>query len=252
MLAKSSVSTALPTAPFYARQSASFRSPRSLPVRQVPDRSRSFEAAPTHCGRIEYHFHASAQVHLDDSASDRSLPAAVQGSPDVRQDSPGTGARARARLSELTVALRLFDGDRRLLGSLSTGPEQIADPAPVPQRHRPPLAARLLRGGALLCFDRGGRRLELAGGLGSSQGASVDVVLDGALLEHLPMTVLTRLVRLGRFHFSRTFKRSFGILPRGYRICLRAKNPEAAAAVPGSGSSLVVPVEFVVTGMIGS
>ena len=149
------------------------------------------------------------------------------------------------------MALRLFDGDRRLLGSLSTGPEPIAYPAPVTQRHRPPLAARLLRGGALLCFDRGGRRLELVGGLVPDQ-RSVDVVLDGVLLEQLPMTVLTRLVRLGRFHFSRTFKRSFGILPRGYRICLRAKNADAAASLPDSRSDLVVPVELVVTGMIGS
>jgi hypothetical protein len=251
MLAKSSVSTASPTAPFYARQSASFRSGRSLPVRQVPDRASRSEAAAIHCGRIEYHFHASAQVHLDDPASDSSLPEAAQVSTNLREGSPGTGGRARARLSELTVALRLFDGDRRLLGSLSTGPEEVAYPAPLTQRHRPPLAARLLRGGALLCFDRGGRRLELVSGLVPSQG-SVDVVLDGALLEQLPMTVLTRLVRLGRFHFSRTFKRSFGILPRGYRICLRAKNPDFSASRPDSRSGLVVPVELVVTGMIGS
>jgi hypothetical protein len=149
------------------------------------------------------------------------------------------------------VALRLFDGDRRLLGSLSTGREEVAYPTPVTQRHRPPLAARLLRGGALLCFDRGGRRLELVTGLVPSQG-SVDVVLDGVLLEQLPMTVLTRLVRLGRFHFSRTFKRSFGILPCGYRICLRAKNPDVSASLPDSGPGLVVPVELVVTGMLGS
>jgi hypothetical protein len=113
------------------------------------------------------------------------------------------------------------------------------------------LAARLLRGGALLCFDRGGRRLELASGLPPAAGANVDVVLDGALLEHLPMTLLTRLVRLGRFHFSRIFKRSFGIRPRGYRVCLRAKSPGFAAAPPESQSGLVVPVELVVTGMIG-
>ena len=181
MLAKSSVSTASPTAPFYARQSASFRSARPLPVRQLPDRAARFEAAASHFGRIEYHFHASAQVHLDDPASERSLPEAAQG-------------RVRARLSDFTVALRLFDGDRRLLGSLSTGREEVVYPTPVTQRHRPPLAARLLRGGALLCFDRGGRRLELVTGLVPSQG-SVDVVLDGVLLEQLPMTVLTRLVR---------------------------------------------------------
>ena len=92
--------------------------------------------------------------------------------------------------------------------------------------------------------------MELASGLAPSQGSSVDVVLDGALLEQLPMAVLTRLVRLGRFHFSRTFKRSFGILPQGFRICLRAKNPGSSAS-PESRSGLVVPVELVVTGMIG-
>jgi len=196
-----------------------------LPVRQVQDRASRFEAAATHCGRIEYHFHASAQVHLDD--------------------------RVKARLSDLTVALRLFDGDRRLLGSLATGREEVAYPAPVPQRHRPPLAARLLHGGALLCFDRGGRRLELASGLAPNRGSSVDVVLDGALLEQLPMTVLTRLVRLGRFHFSRTFKRSLGIRPRGFRICLRTKNPGVSASPAESQSDVVVPVELVVTGVIG-
>lgn len=238
MLAKSSISMASPTAPFPVRPAASFRSARTFPPpRLVPERVSRAEAAPTHWGRIEYHFHASAQVHLDESREPTSPEA--------------PGGRG-LRLSELSMALRLFDGDRRLLGSLGTGREEVAYPAPVPQRHRPPLAARLLRGGALLCFDRGGRRLEVAGGLVPNQGASIDVVLDGALLEHLPMTVLTRLVRLGRFHFSRTFKRSFGILPRGYRICLRAKNPDVAAAVPDCGSGLVVPVEFVVTGMIGS
>ncbi|MFI5016764.1 MAG: hypothetical protein ACHQHK_02345 [Dongiales bacterium] len=93
--------------------------------------------------------------------------------------------------------------------------------------------------------------MELVTGLVPSQG-SVDVVLDGVLLEQLPMTVLTRLVRLGRFHFCRTFKRSFGNLPCGYRICLRAKNPEVSASLPDSGSGMVVPVELVVTGMLGS
>jgi hypothetical protein len=251
MLAKSSLSTPLLTAPFYARQSASFRSARPLPVRQVQERARSIEAPATHCGRIEYHFHASAQVHLDDPASDRNLAEAAQGSTGAPQDSPEIGGRARARLSELSVALRLFDSDRRLLGSLSTGREKVAYPTPVTQPHRPPLAARLLRGGALLCFDRGGRRLELVSGLVPSRG-SVDVVLDGLLLEQLPMTVLTRLVRLGRFHFARTFKRSFGIPPRGYRICLRAKNPDVCALLPDSRSGVVVPVELVVTGVIGS
>jgi hypothetical protein len=251
MLAKSPVSTASPIAPFYAKQAASFRPSRSLPVRQVPDRASRSEAAATHCGRIEYHFHASAQVHLDDPASVASLPEAAQGHRGFREDLAATGERVRARLSELSVALRLFDGDRRLLGSLATGREEVAYPAPVSQRHRPPLAARLKRGGALLCFDKGGRRLELASGLAPSQGTRVDVVLDGALLEHLPMTVLTRLVRLGRFHFSRTFKRSFGVLPRGFRICLRAKNSGFSASSPESPSGVVVPVELVVTGMIG-
>jgi hypothetical protein len=224
MLAKSSVSTASPIAPIYAKQPASFRPARSsLPGRQAQDRGNRFEAAARRCGRTEYHFYASAQVHLD--------------------------GRVKARLSDLTVALRLFDGDRRLLGSLATGREEVPYPAPVSQRHRPPLAARLLRGGALLCFDRGGRRLELASGLAPSQGTSV--VLDGALLEQLPMAVLTRLVRLGRFHFSRTFKRSFGILPRGFRICLRTKNPGFSACPPESQSDVVVPVELVVTGVIG-
>jgi hypothetical protein len=240
MLAKSSVSTASPTAPFYARQPASLRSARSLAVRQVQDRARRVEAAATHCGRVEYHFHASAQVHLD---------AATQCSASFPEDPAGTLGRVKARLSDLTMALRLFDGDRRLLGSLATGREEIAYPAPVSQRHRPPLAARILPGGALLCFDRGGRRLELASGF--AHGTSVDVVLDGALLEHLPMTVLTRLVRLGRFHFSRTFRQSFGLLPRGFRICLRAKSAGLSASPPESQSGAVVPVELIVTGMIG-
>jgi hypothetical protein len=241
MLAKSSVSTASPIASLYARQPASFRPARSLPVRQLQDGARCFEAAATYCGRVEYHFHASVQVHLD---------VAPQGSASFREDPARTG-RVKARLSDLTVALRLFDGDRLLLGSLATGREEVGYPVPVPQRHRPPLAARLLRGGALLCFDRGGRRLELASGLAPAVGAKVDVVLDGALLEHLPMTLLTRLVRLGRFHFSRTFKRSFGILPRGFRICLRAKNPGFATSPPESQSGVIVPVELVVTGVIG-
>jgi hypothetical protein len=216
MLAKSSVSTASPTAPFYARQSASFRSARPLPVRQLPDRAARFEAAASHFGRIEYHFHTSAQVHLDDPASERSLPEAAQG-------------RVRARLSDLTVALRLFDGDRRLLGSLSTGREEAAYPAPVTQRHRPPLAARLLRGGALLCFDRGGRRLELVTGLVPSQGASM--VAGWRAARAIALTVLTRLVRLGRFtspgHSSDPSDPPVRIpdLPAG-------QNPDVSASLP--------------------
>ena len=206
MLAKSSVSTASPTAPFYARQPASLRSARSLAVRQVQDRARRVEAAATHCGRVEYHFHASAQVHLDAAnPRQREFPGGSGRDPRPRQ-SPVVGSHHGA------AAFRWRPAAAR--AAWRPVGRRLPIRAPVSQRHRPPLAARILPGGALLCFDRGGRRLELASGFAHG-GTSVDVVLDGALLEHLPMTVLTRLVRLGRFHFSRTFRQSFGLLPRG-------------------------------------
>ena len=82
---------------------------------------------------------------------------------------------------------------------------------------------------------------------GRRQG-SIGVQLDESALGRVPMAALAQLVRLSRYYFCRSFKRSFGFLPRGYRIGLRIEaRPEGT---PGQASTkdLAVMIDFVATG----
>ena len=82
---------------------------------------------------------------------------------------------------------------------------------------------------------------------GRRQG-SIGVQLDESALGRIPMAALAQLVRLSRYYFCRSFKRSFGFLPRGYRIGLRIEaRPEGT---PGQASTkdLAVMIDFVATG----
>ena len=63
------------------------------------------------------------------------------------------------------------------------------------------------------------------------------------------MAALAQLVRLSRYYFCRSFKRSFGFLPRGYRIGLRIEaRPEGTRAGQASAEGYRRDIDFVATG----
>ena len=103
--------------------------------------------------------------------------------------------------------------------------------------HLPPGVVLLHRGAALSSEASDIDSTAVLSADGRRQG-SVGVQLDESALGRIPMAALAQLVRLSRYYFCRSFKRSFGFLPRGYRIGLRIEaRPEGSARASfGEGS----------------
>jgi hypothetical protein len=208
--------------------------------------------------RIEYHFRATARLCLNGlpnqhSAVDRSRES--DGRPGVA--APGFGfdidchtaaGRRGAQLTSISVALRLFHEEKTLCGTISADTGEIPGsmlgdgaylPGGLALQHRE----------AALCFLSSGH--DRAAVVFARRQADVCICLDETLVSRIPMAVLAQLVTLGECRFRRTFKRSFGFLPRGFRIGLRiVACPEGTATREPAAREIVVTAAFVATGSV--
>jgi AraC-like DNA-binding protein len=218
-----------------------------------------FLMAPSH-DRIEFSFRASARLRLSGGAGARlaadhgqkgsGQPGAVAPRFVLDVDADTTAGRFGTRLTHFSVALRLSHEDKTLWGAASTDTGAIAGSVSA---HGAYLSrgVTLLHRGSELCLETGGPDSTAVAFFDARRQADVCVYLDESLVGQIPMAALTQLVRLSECHFCRTFKRSFGFLPRGFRIGLRiVARPEWAAVRELSASDFALTVDFVATGAV--
>jgi AraC-like DNA-binding protein len=203
--------------------------PRAASIISSAQSSASASPQRARQPRTEYRVRATARLSLDGG------PTKV------------TGALGM-RLKDLSVVLRLDHDDRTFWGVVSG----TADPATVSfeteNADLPPGIVLLHRGAALSSEACDIDSTAVLAADGRRQG-SIGVQIGESALGRVPMAALAQLVRLSRYYFCRSFRRSFGFLPRGYRIGLRIEaRPEGTRAGQSSAGDIAVTVDFVATG----
>jgi AraC family transcriptional regulator len=73
---------------------------------------------------------------------------------------------------------------------------------------------------------------QLRGGLAGWQQRNVTAYIEEHLTERIALATLAQLARLSRFHFSRAFKRSFGVSPQRYQSGRRIEYAKRLLANP--------------------
>jgi AraC-like DNA-binding protein len=218
-----------------------------------------FLMAPSH-DRIEFNFRASAGLRLSGGAGARlaadhgqkgsGQPGAVAPRFVLDVDADTTFGRFGTRLTRFSVALRLSHENKTLWGAASTDMGAIAGSVSAHGAHLS-RGVTLLHRGSELRFETGGPDSTAVTFFDVRRQANVCVYLDESLVGQIPMAALAQLVRLSECHFCRTFKRSFGFLPRGFRIGLRiVARPEWAAVRGLSVGDFALTVDFVATGAV--
>jgi AraC-like DNA-binding protein len=218
-----------------------------------------FVMSPSH-DRIEFNFRASARLRLGGGPGSRlaadhgqkgsGQPGAVAPRFVLDVDADMRAGRFGTRLTRFSVAVRLSHRDKTLLGAASTDMGAIAGSVPAHGAHLLQ-GVTLLHRGSALCFETGSPDSMPVALFDVRRQANVCVYLDESLVGQIPMAALARLVRLSECYFCRTFKRSFGFLPRGFRIGLRIMaRPESVAVREHSVSDFALTVDFVATGAV--
>jgi AraC-like DNA-binding protein len=202
--------------------------PRAASIANAAQSSAWTVPTPTSQARTEYRVRASARLSLD--AGPTKAPSALG-----------------MRVNDLSVVLRLHSDDKTFWGVVSGAADLEAVSFAMEKSQLPPSVVLLHRGAALSSEASDIDSTAVLSADGRRQG-SIGVQLDESALGRVPMAALAQLVRLSRYYFCRSFKRSFGFLPRGYRIGLRIEaRPEGT---PGQASTkdLAVMIDFVATG----
>ena len=189
--------------------------------------------APVPLPQTEYRVRASARLSLDAG------PNKISGALGMH-------------LKDVSIVLRLNHDEKTFWGVVAGA----ADPAAVSFETETPRVAPsvvlLHRGAALSSEACDIDSTAVLAADGRRQG-SIGVQLDESALGRIPMAALAQLVRLSRYYFCRSFKRSFGFLPRGYRIGLRIEaRPEGMGAATAKTRDIAVMVDFVATGTLSA
>jgi len=178
--------------------------------------------------RTEYRVRASARLSLD--AGSTKAPGALG-----------------MRVNDLSVVLRLHHDDKTFWGVVSGAADLAAVSFAMEKSPLPPSVVLLHRGAAVSSEASDIDSTAVLSADDRRQG-SIGVQLDESALGRIPMAALAQLVRLSRYYFCRSFKRSFGFLPRGYRIGLRIEARSEGTPGQASTKDLAVMIDFVATG----
>jgi AraC-like DNA-binding protein len=178
--------------------------------------------------RTEYRVRASARLSLDAGST----------------KAPGAFGM---RVNDLSVVLRLHHDDKTFWGVVSGAADLAAVSFAMEKSPLPPSVVLLHRGAAVSSEASDIDSTAVLSADGRRQG-SIGVQLDESALGRIPMAALAQLVRLSRYYFCRSFKRSFGFLPRGYRIGLRIEARPEGTSGQASTKDLAVMIDFVATG----
>lgn len=145
-------------------------------------------------------------------------------------DPLGPLADPALRFGEIAFKPRLFFYDRDLWETALKLKSQVENPGAMPRQYAEALGIVLMHELVRINDDTGSRRPVRRGGLASWQQKRVAAYIDERVADDIPLAALAELARLSPYHFSRSFKLSFGMPPHRYHANRRIERAKQLLA----------------------
>ena len=122
---------------------------------------------------------------------------------------------------------------------------QVENPGSMPRQYVEALRVALAHEIVRINSDTSLQRLVHRGSLAVWQQKRVAAYIDEHVADEIPLATLAQLARLSPYHFSRSFKRSFGISPRRYHINRRIERAKQLLTDRGrSVTAIAIDIGF--------
>jgi AraC family transcriptional regulator len=145
-------------------------------------------------------------------------------------DPRGPLADPALRFDEIEFKPRLFFYDRDLLETALKLTSQVENPGSMHRQYAEALGIVLTHELVRISGDGGHRAPVSRGGLACWQQKRVAAYIEEHVADDIPLATLAELARLSRFHFSRSFKHSFGMPPHRYHAHRRIERAKQLLA----------------------